>query len=169
MATILMNVGIYDILNFKLAKKGAEAMRVFLVLFVMLIGAVGLTGCATAPTAEMLNAADYGIMPTTTFAKDSASTWIKMRLKDPDSAQITYGDIDRGWFREGFGGKTRYAWRLPTSVNAKNSFGGYTGAKPWMFYFHGEKMVGFGEHYRGGMIYVEMDGVDWGESNANLK
>ncbi len=129
-----------------------------------------LTGCA--PSAEQLAVADYGLRPSDTTAKAIAQSYISERLKDPESARIRWGSIEQSWFRQ-MGGKTRFAWRLPASVNAKNSYGGYTGDKPWAFFFRGDQLVGIGEPYTHvgrfdtstDLIYVEMPGVQWPQNN----
>src|SRR5438552_8899390 len=130
-------------------KKGHPVMPILTRTILLLAGAILLNlqaGCAGAPRAEQLANADYGIQPTETTARTIAQALILARLKDPESARITWGSIDKAWFKEDFG-KTRFAWRLPASVNAKNSFGGYVGAQPWAFFFRGDQMVGFGEPY----------------------
>ena len=140
-----------------------------LVAVCLLLGSL-ITGCASAPSAEQLANADYGLRPSEAVARSKAEAYIRDRLKDPESARITWGTIAKGWFRQGFG-KTRFAWLLPSEVNAKNSFGGYVGDKPWHFFFRGDEIVGIGEPYTSvgrygsntSLIYVEMPGVHWPE------
>jgi hypothetical protein len=35
----------------------------------------------------------------------------------------------------------KYGWLVPTGVNAKNSYGGYTGTQPYHCWFRGEALV----------------------------
>ena len=52
---------------------------------------------------------------------------IRAQLKDPDSAQFTWPNGFRiGWYRPPFG-KKYVGWITCGTVNARNSFGGYTG------------------------------------------
>lgn len=147
------------------------AIRV-IVLMLSGVFAVLQTGCSTAPTAEKLANADFGPPPSEPAARAAAEAYIRSQLKDPGSATFTWGSLDKGWFKPGlagYPGKIRYAWSLPVGVNAKNSFGGYTGMKPWLFYFRGEQMVGIGEpsSHSGGVVsivYFELPGVSWPES-----
>ena len=71
-----------------------------------------------------------------TMAEDLSRLWIMERLKDPYSAQIQkvagpklYG------YQYGF--KIRKGYVLCYSVNAKNSDGGYTGNKLYLFQYDG--------------------------------
>jgi hypothetical protein len=130
--------------------------------------AFGNSGCATAPTPEQLAMADYGDPPDQYVVEPIARRAILDSLKDPNSAIINFSPIQKAWFRE-FGRPNRFAWRLTASVNARNSFGGYTGAKPWYFFFRGNELVGLGmtdTHYGqyGPSTYlnvVESRGVYW--------
>lgn len=55
-------------------------------------------------------------------------------LKDSDSAKYRYGTPFKGYTNEGllYGGKINWSgWLYPVSINAKNSYGGYTGFKTY--------------------------------------
>jgi hypothetical protein len=62
------------------------------------------------------------------------------RLKDPYSAVYRFETPRRGFVKDGIfvGGKTHYGWIVSTWINAKNSFGGYTGAQLFYVMFFGE-------------------------------
>lgn len=73
-------------------------------------------------------------------AKAFCDTLLQARLKDPDSAKM-----DGDWRYIGaqrYDGQAALAWGR--MVNAKNSFGGYTGEKPVVCYLSpdGERMLG---------------------------
>jgi hypothetical protein len=55
------------------------------------------------------------------------------RLKDPESARYEFSEPVRAYCRQGFMGKKppRYGWAMNFTVNAKNSYGGYTGPQPY--------------------------------------
>jgi hypothetical protein len=53
-------------------------------------------------------------------------------LKDPESARYRYGTPFKGQINKGLisgGGIQWIGWVFPVQINAKNSFGGYTGYK----------------------------------------
>lgn len=100
-------------------------MRQLLLICVVLFAAAG---CATAPTAEEAANADYGPRPTADEFRSTVEAAIKRKLKDPGSAQFQYPyPAMIGWFTQPFGKPTLYGYWTCGLVNAKNSFGGYTG------------------------------------------
>ena len=105
---------------------------------------VVFAGCATGPpTTEELAAADYGTMISQEDAEPLANAWLDTHLKDPLSAQKRWKPLYKGWLREApiHGGSLRFGYRLEGEINARNSFGGYTGFKPYIFMFHNGKIV----------------------------
>ncbi|HXK40724.1 MAG TPA: hypothetical protein VJ046_01330 [Candidatus Paceibacterota bacterium] len=123
--------------NHKLRKK---------VYMLYLAGAfvVLVSGCASAPpTNEELANADYGLPISQQEAEEKACIFLKRYLKDPDSAKIEWGTVQTGWIREApiLGGQLRFGYLLTANVNAKNSFGGYTGYKPYQFLFFNGSIV----------------------------
>jgi hypothetical protein len=53
-------------------------------------------------------------------------------LKDPESARYKFDTPERAYRRAGWANRGRVAWQgyvIPVNVNAKNSYGGYTGYK----------------------------------------
>jgi hypothetical protein len=113
-------------------------MRYLSFLFVFL-----LTGClASSPTKIQVESADYGAKPV--FSTEVIKAVIKMQLKDPDSAKIQgITPFKREWYLnpENFNTQFAYAWMSCASVNAKNSYGAYTGYKSYVFFFRGENLV----------------------------
>jgi hypothetical protein len=94
-------------------------MRTLLIVFLL----ASLSGCATAPSADVMAAADYGEYPQNYQAIVKA--YVSDSLKDPDSAQYTFLNFPmRGYW--GFGG-AKFGYVTCVKINAKNSFGGYTG------------------------------------------
>lgn len=95
--------------------------------------ALPILGCSTppAPTPQELAAADYGPYPDQYQAK--IASYLQVTLKDPESARIstpfkpvkTYAGLNA----------PQYGWGTCMGVNAKNSFGGYTGNKMYFFLF----------------------------------
>lgn len=99
---------------------------------------VFLIGCASGPpTAEQLANADYGTPISQVDAEAKATTWLRSVLKDPESAQIDWGQVEKGWARHApiDGGGLIFGYKMDAQINARNSFGGYTGYKPYLFMF----------------------------------
>jgi hypothetical protein len=87
--------------------------------------AVLLSGCA-APDQATLAAADYGTYPAD--YRTDVSRYLDDTLKDPASAQVEYlADPHQGFIRKNIGAQPIYGYRVCFTLNAKNSYGGYTG------------------------------------------
>jgi hypothetical protein len=56
-------------------------------------------------------------------------------LVDPASAIYRFGSPVKGYSTR-LGPQTVYGWLIPFEVNAKNQFGGYTGAKTYEAFFY---------------------------------
>lgn len=95
---------------------------------IVIIGAALLAGCATAPSGEELRAAAANDpAPDVDAGIAMIEAHLRSKLKDPDSAQFTWPNpFVHGWYQRPFG--QRYlGWITCGTVNAKNSYGGYTG------------------------------------------
>ena len=121
----------------------------------LLLSSMFFVGCAASPpTADEFAKADYGSPITQQAAQDKAQSWLKGVLKDPSSAQYDWGTVQQGWARTApiEGGKLIWGYRLDAKINARNSFGGYNGYKPYLFMFKnselhavwGEQVLGSG-------------------------
>ena len=113
-----------------------------------------LAACATQPTKEEALNADYGAMPTTADFVSTVESEIRRRMKDPDSAKFQYPfHAQKGWYQPPFG-KRYFGWWTCGLVNAKNSFGGYTGFGYFLAVYNG-----------GRVVYVNLEekgeSVDW--------
>lgn len=104
-------------------------MNTKLKTMVVAVLAGSLTACAfPVPDRAALDAADYGAYPANyealvTEAQDAF-------LKDPQSAQNKYlSTPQQGWMKPTMTSDPIYGYRLCLNVNAKNSYGGYTGSK----------------------------------------
>jgi hypothetical protein len=102
-----------------------------------------LAGCATigkehkvAETVDTVNA-DYGPRPAN--HEEVIKNWANENLKDPESA--LYGKISKP--RKEFlvrDLKPYFGWSVCADINAKNSFGGYTGSKTFWFFIRDERI-----------------------------
>ncbi len=108
------------------------------------------TNSRVVPTDAELQAADCGLKPV--FHRSMAKLVFDSALKDPESARITYHELQKGWVFEGADDPGAFCWKMPVSVNAKNSFGGYTGAQTWVFWFNNTQLLGVRDG-SGKMVY----------------
>ena len=101
-----------------------------------MVGAIlFISGCATAPSHQTIANANYGRVVTQTECEEIVTKDIQSFLKDPSSAKYDFGVCHKGWQASPLllGGGTKFGYILDTDINAKNSFGGYTGAKTYKF------------------------------------
>ena len=103
--------------------------------------------CAIRPSEEDLANADYGPYPVE--HEEIIKAHMSGVLKDPYSARYEFfGPPTSGW--QGVGSGRRFGWRICATINAKNSYGGYTGAKLYYFmirYGQVVKRIGGGDQY----------------------
>lgn len=104
---------------------------------------LGLVACASSPTIEQQAAADYGQSIEQDAAEAAAKVFLGSRLKDPYSAVYECGPIAKGFVQSAplVGQKMQFGWLLDCAVNSKNSFGAYTGAKPYQFLFRDGRII----------------------------
>lgn len=97
--------------------------KIFLILTLS-----SLAGCVSDPSLVEVSNANYGEMPSKQLYEKKVKAYQETRLKDPDSAKYHFLEPHKGWCK--FNGKVNYGWIIDYTLNAKNSFGGYVGAKP---------------------------------------
>ena len=95
-----------------------------------------ISGCSSLPTQEQIAGLDYGTYPVE--YKNIIQNYLDFSLKDPDSRKVQFLKPPRkGWntLTEKFGntGQITAGYEVCVYVNAKNSFGGYTGSKMTWF------------------------------------
>lgn len=113
--------------------------RVFGIISMACLGFL-FAGCATAPTQEQINSAYYGDYPND--YETVVKNFMEVRLKDPASATYKFDAIPtKGWAGGGLSGPVEYGWRICAYINAKNSFGGYVGAKRHFFLIRDSRVV----------------------------
>lgn len=101
-----------------------------------------ILGCATEPE-KAPSEIDYDDVPASYEA--AIQNYFNETLKDPLSIQ--YREVtkpEKGYIRAPLitGGKKTYGWLVRATINAKNSYGGYTGFQTYSFIFRGERLVG---------------------------
>jgi len=107
-------------------------MRI-IVSLVFMLGFFLLPGCSTPYSREELAELDYGPYPSDGY-EERIKDHFKGRLIDPTSPIYTFTQPVKRWHGGVviFGIERGYGWRVCGTVNAKNRFGGYTGAQ--LFY-----------------------------------
>jgi len=97
-----------------------------------------VSACALRPSQEEIANADYGAYPTD-YAEIIRSHMAR-RLKDPYSARYDFLNEPLPGWQGGLGGVV-FGYRVCVLVNAKNSYGGYTGAKLYFFMIKDGRVV----------------------------
>ena len=103
-----------------------------------LIAVLVLGGCAcTQPSLEARQAADYGGAIDQEDAEYLAKQYMAGILKDPYTAKYRFQSVYKGYLQKApiHGCGVSYGYVLEFGVNAKNSYGGYTGEKPYAVLF----------------------------------
>lgn len=118
-----------------------------------LVCVLHLASCMTTVSQKETDNANFGIKPDPSLAQADVKSLAKSILKDPMSAQYRFGSIRKGAVQDGFlyGGKKHYGYIFIVGINAKNSFGGYTGEKIHYFLFSGGKIIHVTNHFKSGM------------------
>lgn len=108
-------------------------------LLASLFAVVALTGCATPTPNHKL---DYGVFTLRNDAISIVNAYLSQSLKDYDSAKIIYqeGHPKRAQFFSRAYGTQAVGNHFHVSVNAKNSYGGYTGFEQYVFVFRGKEL-----------------------------
>jgi hypothetical protein len=94
------------------------------------ISALLLFGCANATiTSQEAARANFGTLRENWQTIVRGYYSMPGQLKDPYSAVYRFEKPRKGFAQDGAlaGGKRHYGWIMPTWINAKNSFGGFTG------------------------------------------
>ncbi len=101
------------------------------------VAAFVLGGCA-GPTPKKSADLKLSPPPTNEEAMQRITAYLNNALLDPYSAKVSCTHIPTpGWVWPGVGYDPRYGYLSLCDVNAKNRFGGYTGAKRYVFRING--------------------------------
>jgi len=97
-----------------------------------------IAGCAPKPpSAVAISSANYGTLPGD--YQEQIKNHFNKILKDPYTAQFTFETPYKGLSQDGAMSSTNggvlYGHVVPVQVNAKNSYGGYTGNQLYVFMF----------------------------------
>ena len=102
-----------------------------------------LGGCASMPTANELASADYGRYMSQSECENDVKQVLASYLKDPYSAQYRFGQCQKMGMGSApvLGVPKQYGYSITTFVNAKNSFGGYTGEVTYIMLFKNGQVI----------------------------
>jgi len=94
-----------------------------------------VVSCATLPP-EVVRNANYGAYPRN--YEDKIKSMIEPVLKDPYSAHYNFRTPHKAYAVDGLigGNKEYFGYCVDVGVNAKNSFGGYTGERLYTFFMY---------------------------------
>ena len=120
---------------------------------VMVLSIFLLSGCVSPPTQQDIQSADYGLAVDQEVAETAAKAFFNTRLKDPESARYSFSPLYKGYIPGSRmrGKNLEVGYLLDVNVNAKNSYGGYVGAKPYKFLIRNDQVVQVMEVYPSGM------------------
>jgi len=108
------------------------------ILFTLIFISFIATGCAN--TIKHRSQVQYWQKPTKNEAMEKINEYLKTHLIDPYSAIVECSEpTEEAWIWAGVGYETQYGYLVICQVNAKNRFGGYVGAKNYIFRFNGKE------------------------------
>jgi hypothetical protein len=111
-------------------QEGGMTVARLLVLVLLLQTA----GCVSATPPKTVATVNIGAAPTR--YKEEIPEAIGARLRDPYTAVYTFQRPVRSWFFS----DDQIRWAVCGTVNAKNAFGGYVGAKPFVVFYKYDKI-----------------------------
>jgi hypothetical protein len=116
-----------------------QIMRLVLTLVSVLLI---LSGCAapTGPSGKEPSISDAGPYPSD--SRQIMLQFLRTKLKDPSSAQVDMvGNTKFMTVKHSMLGPGGYGWGICADVNAKNSFGAFTGFRKWFVLWREGRIV----------------------------
>ena len=117
----------------------------------LLLAVLCLTACATTVTKEQFEKADIGPQPDKSVYIAKIKSHLDGVLIDPHSLRLVCAKPITGWAKN-INLPPQLGWVVYCEVNTKNMFGGYTGKKPHIYLFKGNRLLiahTFGDLLRG--------------------
>ena len=138
------------------AARGLSPLRT-----VFLISALLLAGCVAPVSSEQVTAevarVGYGAPPAEGW-QDAIKAFMELRLKDSTSAIYKFGEPYQGYLTNSMfdgGGLKAAGYIVQVEINAKNSYGGYTGFQSHRFMIRDNRVLAYA-------TYLEaMDAWSW--------
>lgn len=121
---------------------------------VLIAAVVATSGCAMRPTQQEMASADYGPYPSD--YERTVKNHMNGVLKDPESARYDFFERPKpGW--NGLGG-AKFGYIVCANINAKNSYGGYTGNRLSYFMIRNDRVI-YDSHGDGGYGSAMTEGL----------
>jgi hypothetical protein len=104
--------------------------------------ALALAGCATTVSKQEVATARFEPLPAN--YQERIRQFNRGVLKDPYTAVYSFGAPRRGFWQDGmvYGGKKHFGFVVSVGINARNSFGGYTGEQMCYYGFENGQVAG---------------------------
>ncbi|MDP9706630.1 UNVERIFIED_ORG: hypothetical protein J2W64_003844 [Rahnella aquatilis] len=114
------------------------------------------TGCAPKPPSQVeISSANYGSLPDD--YQQQIKNYMASALKDPESARYTFEQPFKAYSQDGSMASTSggviYGYASGVQVNAKNSYGGYTGNQLYVFMFSNGVMYDSTLNFKFGRVH----------------
>ena len=107
------------------------------IIVIALTSALLLTACTVPVNNSTAQNATFPQKPSESDAMSQIRNYLARTLIDPDSLKLECSGVrGKGWARQFEFKEPIYGYPVICSVNAKNKFGGYTGATPYVFLFN---------------------------------
>jgi len=131
-------------------------MKKVIFALALTITAVFLSGCAPKPPSQTaISSANYGKLPED--YQQQIKNHMNSLLKDPESARYTFEPPFKAYSQDGSlsstGGGVVYGYVAGVQVNAKNSYGGYTGNQLYVFMFSNGVMYDITMNFQYGRVH----------------
>lgn len=106
-------------------------------LIAITLSSLFLAACTVPVNNNMAQNATFPQKPSENEALTQIRNYLNKTLIDPDSLKLECSGVrGKGWARQFKFQEPIYGYPVICSVNAKNKFGGYTGATPYVFLFN---------------------------------
>lgn len=131
-------------------------MKKFFLALGFTISALMITGCAPKPPSHTaISSANYGKLPED--YQQQIKNHMSTVLKDPESARYTFEPPFKAYSQDGSmsstGGGVTYGYVAGVQLNAKNSYGGYTGNQLYVFMFSNGVMYDTTMNFQYGRVH----------------
>ncbi len=131
-------------------------MKKIMASAILAASTLALTGCAPKPPSQVeISTANYGSLPGD--YQQQIKNYMNSILKDPESARYTFERPFKAYSQDGSlsstNGGVRYGYVAGVQVNAKNSYGGYTGNQLYVFMFSNGVMYDTSANFAFGRVH----------------
>lgn len=131
-------------------------MKKLFVTIIFAFAVLSTIGCAPKPpSTTAIASANYGVLPDD--YQQQIKKYMSSILKDPESARYTFEPPFKAYSQDGSlsstAGGVVYGYAAGVQVNAKNSYGGYTGNQLYVFMFSNGVMYDTTMNFKYGRVH----------------